>query len=312
MDVMRAIGDSTESPKCNMKASDERHMRALSKMEELGLAGPAYRLVSHLGLWLICETVSPTAKFYHGNDSIELSRVLEGVEGDVLDLCSGVGAQALACAQTAARVTAVEIEPLAAKLFWANAEINGLSDRVELLNGDLLGPVAGRRFDTIACNPPFMPVPPGLPYPRYADGGGDGLEIVRRLMAGLPDALAPGGRCEVIGAVLGTSDGPDLAPFKQMAVDSSLAITVDCRTCEELEGKAMRQAVGTAMQGHQEEIERAFRDHFANLGATHLYCYLLHAERAETPMVCANHHDGERTAFLEGMSWAGVAASRQA
>jgi methylase of polypeptide subunit release factors len=300
MNVTRTFEDSTESPKCNMNTIAKRHALALSKMEELGLAGPAYRLVSHLGLWLICETVSPTAKFYYGNDSIELSRVLEGVEGDVLDLCSGVGAQALVCAQTAAQVTAVEIEPLAAKLFWANAEINGLSDRVELLNGDLLGPVAGRRFDTIACNPPFMPVPPGLPYPRYADGGGDGLEIVRRLMAGLPDALAPGGRCEVIGAVLGTSDGPDLAGFKQMAADSNLAITLDCRTCEELEGKAMRQAVGTAMHGHAEEVERAFRDHFASLGATHLYCYLLHAERASNPMVCSTYHDGEGTGLWLG------------
>jgi methylase of polypeptide subunit release factors len=300
MNVARTFEDSTESPKCNMNTIEKRHALALSKLEELGLAGPAYRLVSHLGLWLICETVSPTAKFYYGNDSIELSRVVEGVEGDVLDLCSGVGTQALVCAQTAERVTAVEIEPLAAKLFWANAEINGLSDRVELLNGDLLEPVAGRRFDTIACNPPFMPVPPGLPYPRYADGGGDGLEIVRRLMAGLPDALAPGGRCEVIGAALGASDGPDLAGFKQMAAASNLAITLDCRTCEELEGKAMRQAVGTAMQGHEEKIERAFRDHFASLGATHLYCYLLHAERAPTPMVCATYHDGESTAVWMG------------
>ena len=273
----------------------------LSTVEALGLVNrigdrvaPAYRLVFHLGLWLFCEKVSPSAKFYYGYDSIQLSRMLVGAKGSVLDLCSGVGTQALVCARTAARVTAVEIEPLAAKLFWVNAAMNGLSDKVELINGDLLGPVAGRSFDVISCNPPFMPVPPGVRYPRFADGGGDGLGIVRRLMAGLPEALAPGGRCEAIGAVLGNGEGPDLAAFKEMAADSSLAIIVDCRTREELEGKTMKQLVGIVMEGGAgEDVERAFRSHFASLGATHLYCFLLHAVRSPSPMVLASYHDGQ-------------------
>ena len=277
----------------------------LSTVEALGLVNrigdrvaPAYRLVFHLGLWLFCEKVSPSAKFYYGNDSIELSRMLVGAEGSVLDLCSGVGTQALVCARTAARVTAVEIEPLAAKLFWVNAAMNGLSDKVELIIGDLLGPVAGRSFDLISCNPPFMPVPPGVRYPRFADGGGDGLEFVRRLMAGLPEALAPGGRCEVVGAVLGNREGPDLAAFKKMAADSSLAIIIDCRTREELEGKTLKQLVGMAMEGGgEEDVERAFRSHFASLNATHLYYFLLHAVRAPSPMVCASYCDGPNTAF---------------
>jgi Methyltransferase small domain len=206
--------------------------------------------------------------------------------------------KALVCARTAKRVTAVEIEPLAAKLFWVNAAMNGLSDKVELLNGDLLGPVAGRRFDVISCNPPFQPMAPGVRYPRFAGGGGDGLEIVRRLMAGLPDALTPGGRCEVIAAVLGNREGPDLSAFKKMAADSSLAMVVECCTCEELEGKCMKRIVGMAMEGDAEDVEEAFRSHFATLGVTHLYCFLLHAVRAASPMVCASRHDGQ--ALLSG------------
>jgi methylase of polypeptide subunit release factors len=276
----------------------------LSTVEALGLVNrigdrvaPAYRLVFHLGLWLFCEKVSPSAKFYYGNDSIELSRMLVGAEGGVLDLCSGVGTQALVCARTAARVSAVEIEPLAAKLFWVNAAMNGLSDKVELIIGDLLGPVAGRSFDVISCNPPFMPVAPGVRYPRFADGGGDGLGIVRRLMAGLPEALTPDGRCEVVGAVLGNRERPDLAAFKKMAADSSLTIIIDCRTREELEGKTLKQLVGTAMEGGEEDVERAFRRHFASLNATHLYYFLLHAVRTRSPIVCASYCDGSSTAF---------------
>jgi methylase of polypeptide subunit release factors len=223
--------------------------------------------------------------------------MLVGVKGSVLDLCSGVGTQALVCARTAARVTAVEIEPQAAKLFWVNAATNGLSDKVELINGDLLGPVAGRSFDVISCNPPFMPVAPGVVYPRFADGGGDGLKFVRRLMAGLPKALAPGGRCEVIGAVLGNGEGPELAAFKEMAASASLSIVIDCRACEELEGKTLEQLVGMAMEGSEEDVKAAFRRHFASLKATHLYLFLLHASRAPSPMVCASYFDGAKTAF---------------
>ena len=64
----------------------------------------------------------------------------------VLDLCAGVGAQSLACARTAAAVTAVDIEPLAEPVFRVNAAMNGLDCKVEFLAGDLYGPVAGRRF----------------------------------------------------------------------------------------------------------------------------------------------------------------------
>jgi len=295
--LARLFGQKQDVKRCDLEACVPDEL--LSTLEALGLLNrigdriaPAYRLVFHLGLWLFCEKVSSSAKFYYGYDSIQLSRMVAGAEGSVLDLCSGVGTQALVCARTAARVTAVEIEPLASKLFWVNAAMNGLSDKVELINGDLLAPVAGRRFDLISCNPPFMPVPPGVRYPRFADGGPDGLEVVRRLMAGLPEALTPDGRCEVVGAVLGNRESPDLAAFKMMAADSSLAIILDCRTREELEGQTLKQLVDTAMEGGAEEdVERAFRTHFANLHATHLYCFFLHAVRAPSPMVCASYRD---------------------
>ena len=301
--LARLFGEGQDVERRELKACVPDEL--LSTVEALGLVNrigdrvaTAYRLVFQLGLWLFCERVLPSAKFYYGNDSVELSRMLEGAEGSVLDLCSGVGTQALVSARTAARVTAVEIEPLAAKLFWVNAAMNGLSNKVELINGDLLGPVAGRRFDVVSCNPPFMPVPTGVRYPRFADGGGDGLMILRRLMAGLPEALTPDGRCEAIGAVLGNRESPDLAAFKKMAADSGLAIIIDCRTREELEGKTIKQLVGMAMEGGaQEDVAGAFRSHFASLNATHLYCFLLHAVRAPSPMVCASYCDGLSTAF---------------
>jgi hypothetical protein len=83
-----------------------------------------------------------------------------------------------------------------------------------------------------------------------------------------------------------------------MAEDSSLAIIIDCRTREDLDGKTLKQFAGIAMEdGGKEDVERAFQCHFSSLGATHLYCFLLHAFRAPSPMVCASYCDGPSTAF---------------
>jgi hypothetical protein len=50
-------------------------------------------------------------------------------------------------------------------------------------------------------------------------------------------------------------------------------------------------------EGKQEEVECAFRDHFASLDATHLYCFLLHAVRAPSPIVCSSFWDGAGMGF---------------
>jgi methylase of polypeptide subunit release factors len=254
-----------------------------------------YRLVYHLGLFLFCQTLTPSAKLYYGNDSVALSRLLLPAEGRVLDLCAGVGTQALVCAQTATSVTAVEMEPLAEKVFWINAELNGLSEKVEFLIGDLLEPVAGRQFDLICCNPPFMPVAPGIRYPVFADGGPDGLAIVRRLLAGLPEVLAPNGLCQVVGSVLGNSDGPDLSSLERLAAEAQLKMTISCPSCEELDAAMLGSCAATAMgcEGGG-DVRQAFRDHYARLGATHIYYFLLTASHATQPTVYFSHNEVQR------------------
>ena len=275
----------------------------ISTLESLGLVNRSgdtltageYRLVYHLGLFLFCQTLTASAKLYYGNDSLALSRLLLPVEGHALDLCTGVGTQALVCAQTAASVTAVDVEPLAERIFWINAELNGLSEKVEFLVGDLLEPVAGRQFDRICCNPPFMPVPPGVRYPRFADGGPDGLAIVRRLLAGLPEVLAPDGLCQLVGAVLGNSDGPDLSSLENMAAGARLKLALSSPTCEELDDAMLASCAATALacEGGG-DVKQAFRDHWARLGATRIYYFLLSASHASHPTVYFEHDDVHR------------------
>ena len=252
----------------------------------------AYGLVNHLGTWMVHEKLSPSVQAYYGYDAIELSRTLIGAQGSVLDLCAGVGAQGFVCARTANHVTAVEIEAAAEKPFWINAAMNGFSNKVDFKVGDLFEPVKGRTFDVICCNPPFLPVPPSIRYPCFADGGPQGLGIVRRVIAGLPEALTRTGRCEMQCSVLGNREGPDWSPFKEMAAESGLAIMLDCRTHQDIEGRALKRLVSLGIANHHEDdAEEKYRTHFASLNATRIFFFLLHAQRSPSSALCVSYPD---------------------
>ena len=113
----------------------------------------------------------------------------------VLDIGTGSGCIAVTLAHRlpVAAVTGVDISEAALKVARRNAEKNGVP--IEFLHGSLFEAVAGRQFDLIVSNPPYIPSgdmenlqPEVRDYdPRGAlDGGLDGLEIYRRLV---PDAL---------------------------------------------------------------------------------------------------------------------------
>ncbi|HEU4619366.1 MAG TPA: HemK family protein methyltransferase, partial [Gammaproteobacteria bacterium] len=122
-----------------------------------------------------------------------------GAAFSVLDLGTGSGAIALALA--AARpgwlVTAADKSRRALAVARANGVRLGLT--VEWLESDWFGALAGRRFDLIVCNPPYVATRDysgALRFePRLAlDGGPDGLDAIRRVLGGAAAHLAPGGR----------------------------------------------------------------------------------------------------------------------
>ena len=126
--------------------------------------------------------------------------------GRMLDLGTGSGAIALALAQScpAARVTAVDRSLKALALADGNRRRHHLEDRVDLLAGNWLDGFspAKARFDVIVSNPPYIPSaqidhlqPEIARYePRAAlDGGADGLDCIRHLVARAAVFLTPGG-----------------------------------------------------------------------------------------------------------------------
>ncbi len=113
----------------------------------------------------------------------------------IADIGTGSGAIAVALAHSLpnAKFTATDLSPQALNIARRNAESNAL--HIEFLKGDLLAPLAGRRFDMIASNPPYIPEADSASLsievrdhePATAlFAGADGLAIYRRL---IPEAI---------------------------------------------------------------------------------------------------------------------------
>ncbi len=113
-----------------------------------------------------------------------------------LDLGTGCGVQALHLADHAGHVVATDVNPRALAMTRLNARLNTIS--VEDRTGSLYEPVAGERFDLIVTNPPFVVSPATDERLVYRDSGLPGDEMVRRVVTGATEHLAPGGRAQVL------------------------------------------------------------------------------------------------------------------
>jgi len=122
-----------------------------------------------------------------------------------LDLCTGSGCLAIltALAFPNAEVAAVDLSPDAIAVAERNVADYSLYDRIELIQSDAFQNLAGRKFDLIVSNPPYVAEGDphlalnGLPHePRLAltdqEPGGNGLACIRRIVADAAIHLKPG------------------------------------------------------------------------------------------------------------------------
>ena len=128
-------------------------------------------------------------------------------DGKALDLCTGNGSLAilLALACPDIQVSACDISLPALALASRNLDRHGLSEQIDLLNGDLWEalsePNEENRFDLIICNPPYVNANSmsKLPAEYLAEpslalaGGEDGMDLIRKIIRGAPDYLSERG-----------------------------------------------------------------------------------------------------------------------
>ncbi len=122
--------------------------------------------------------------------------------GCLLDMGTGSGAiaVALAHARPDARVTAIDVSPAALAVAQGNGEQNNV--QVEFLQSDWYAALAGRSFDVIVSNPPY--IVDGDAHLQQGDlrfepidaltDHADGLSAIRSLCAGAATHLQPHGK----------------------------------------------------------------------------------------------------------------------
>ncbi|PTX58166.1 16S rRNA (guanine1207-N2)-methyltransferase [Melghirimyces profundicolus] len=150
-------------------ARDEREIQAI-------LRGKAFRFRADAGVF------SKKGIDFGTRLLIETAELPE--TGEILDLGCGYGPVGIACAffAPACRVTMVDVNRRALELAERNAGINGVKDRVEVLESDGLQAVRQRRFAGILTNPPIR----------------TGKKTVYRLFRECRDQLEPGGSLWVV------------------------------------------------------------------------------------------------------------------
>lgn len=102
--------------------------------------------------------------FRFGVDAVLLSDFAKDVPSKkTLDLCTGSGIipTLLSAKTNTPELYGLEIQEEVAQMAMRSAELNGLSDRLRICQGDLkkAHEIYGKRqFDVVTCNPPYMPV----------------------------------------------------------------------------------------------------------------------------------------------------------
>lgn len=118
----------------------------------------------------------------------------------VLDLCTGNGSLAViaAMAYPDVVVDAADISDDALAVARINVDKHKLAKRITLVKSDLLNDVKGP-YDLIVCNPPYVNAQSMAELPKEyrhepalaLAGGGDGMDLVRRILKDAPSRLSP-------------------------------------------------------------------------------------------------------------------------
>lgn len=202
---------------------------------------------------------------------------IQGAE--VLEIGLGSGVLSIGAARAGAkRVTALEINPRAKNFAGFNFVLNGVEDKVAILDGaaEIWQPVRGRQFDYIMSNPPFEPTPPAMDYFYHSAAGPYGLDFLDKLFVGLDEHLADEGHAQIVTAAPGDQQAPTLLLDlirQRLAGSTTLLLNPDLMSFDEIMDRLAEKAMGT-----DDDVENLRRMARAD-GVTHLHLCVLHYEK---------------------------------
>ena len=191
-----------------------------SLAEQPGCLAPSVQLCPIQGLWLASDLLptkatiggAPRDFVYSANNELtaQFLSVIPNAPGDrVLELCAGTGVAALRAVRGgAATAVAADLVPRCVDFARFNAKLNGLDDRVTVVESNAWDGLGGEVFDLVVAHPPYVPA---LAH-RYdfRDAGDDGEDVTRRIIQGVPAHLRAGGRM-ILRAALSDRRGAAIA-----------------------------------------------------------------------------------------------------
>lgn len=215
-----------------------------------------------------------------------------------LDLCAGTGVAALVAARDfAARAWAVDITERSTRFAEFNASLNGLQN-VTAFAGDLYAPVGGLTFDRIVAHPPYVPARETRMV--YRDGGADGEEVTRRVVAGLPDHLRPGGNFHCACTATDRRDAPLESRIRAMLGAAADEFDIALVVSNEFDPTEYYVRLAIAGRCTWAEAEE-WHHHFANLGVVKMVSATIEIVRHERPHApfTVRRRAGSRTGSVE-------------
>lgn len=188
-----------------------RNFDSLALDRAVGERCRRYPLQYIVGEWSFCNEIyelSPDCLIPRPDTELLVERAAAVIKprGRFIDLGTGSGciSVSLLAMRHDLRGVAADISAGAIEVARRNACRNGISDRLEFVNLDMLSDElwkSGEKFDAIISNPPYIPssqlsgLDPELAHEpsRALDGGYDGLVFYRKIVENAANLLAPDG-----------------------------------------------------------------------------------------------------------------------
>jgi release factor glutamine methyltransferase len=140
-------------------------------------------------------------------DSFLFAESLSVNKGDrVLDVGTGSGILAVVASKQASEVIAIDVNPYAIHCAKHNAKLNGVSEKIDFLRGDLFAPLNDiEYFDVILFNAPYVPSEENeidFWLGRSWSGGLTGRTVIDRFISQAPKHLRPKGKILLLQSTL--------------------------------------------------------------------------------------------------------------